>query len=87
MHAIPKRSPDLNVLDYAVWSNINKRMRQQEAKWPATKRETRREYLDRLKKTAVNTSKPFLLKAVGDMKKRCGLLLKAKGGLFEEGGK
>lgn len=31
---IPKRSPDLNVLDYAVWSEVEKRLRAQERRWP-----------------------------------------------------
>lgn len=57
---IPKRSPDLNVLDYSIWKEVNSRMRAQEATWNAKKRETRKEYLERLKKTAVSLSVPLL---------------------------
>ena len=38
---IPKRSPCLNVCDYHVWAEVNKRMRQQEKKFPVGKRESR----------------------------------------------
>ena len=38
---IPERSPELNVSDYAVWNEVNKRMRNQEKAWPKGKRETR----------------------------------------------
>ena len=31
---LPKRSPDLNVLDYCLWAEINKRMRAQEKFFP-----------------------------------------------------
>ena len=34
---IPKRSPCLNVCDYFLWSNVNRRMREQERSWPASK--------------------------------------------------
>ena len=34
---IPKRSPDLNVCDYALWTAVNNRMRSQEEAWPASK--------------------------------------------------
>ena len=39
---IPKRSPELNVLDFAIWSEVERRMRAQERKWPASKRESRK---------------------------------------------
>ena len=39
--ALPKRSPELNVMDYAVWTAVERRMRAQEKKWPAGKKETR----------------------------------------------
>jgi len=84
---IPKRSPDLNVLDYAIWTEVGKRMRQQEKDWPASKRETRDEYLKRLRKTAMNLPKDFVRKSIGDMRRRCQRLFVKKGGLFEEGGR
>lgn len=30
---IPKRSPDLNVMDYAIWAEVEKRLRKQEHAW------------------------------------------------------
>lgn len=82
---IPKRSPDLNPMDYSVWSEINRRLRKQEAKFPRNKRETRAEYLSRLRRTARNLPSSFIKKAVGDMSRRCQLLLAAKGRYFQEG--
>ena len=81
---IPKRSPDLNVLDYAIWSEVERRMRLQERKWPATKRETRAAFGMRLDRTASNLSAAFVDKAIADLRRRCQELFKAKGGLFEE---
>ena len=31
--SLPKRSPDLNVLDYALWNATHRRMRAQESKY------------------------------------------------------
>ena len=83
---IPRRSPDLNVCDYALWRMVIKKMRSEEAAWPKKKRETREEYIARLRKTALSLSPVFVRKAIGDMRRRCARLLAAKGGLFEEGG-
>lgn len=81
---IPKRSPELNVLDYAIWSEIEKRMRAQERKFPASKRETRTDFEARLDRTARNLGESYINKAIMSMKRRCELLHEAKGGLFEE---
>ena len=35
------RSPDLNVLDYAIWAEVEKRLRKQERNMPAVVRESR----------------------------------------------
>ena len=84
--SIPKRSPpDLNPMDYSVWSEINRRLRKQERKFPCNKQETRAEYLSRLRRTARNLPSSFIKKAVGDMSRRCQLLLAAKGRYFQEG--
>ena len=64
---LPKRSPDLNVCDYALWKEVNKRMRKQERAWPATKKETRPGFLARLKRTALRLPSSFVGKSVGDM--------------------
>jgi hypothetical protein len=84
---IPKRSPDLNVLDYAVWSEVEKRMRQQEAKFPASKRESRSEFEARLDRTAKSLPASFINNSIANMQVRCQKLYDAKGGLFEEGGR
>ena len=83
--AIPKRSPDLNPMDYCIWSEINRRMRRQEVKWANAKRESRAQYLKRLRRTAKNLSRDFVTSAIGDMKRRCQRLFEAKGRFFEEG--
>ena len=84
---IPKRSPELNVLDYFVWSEVERRMRATERRWPASRRETRAHFIRRLRRTAAALSRDLITKAIGDMKRRCHLLYAAKGGLFEEGGR
>ena len=84
---IPKRSPDLNVLDYAVWSEVERRMRAQERKWPASRRESRAQFEKRLDRTAKSLPAAFIDKCVSSMKVRCQQLYDAEGGLFEEGGR
>ena len=83
---IPKRSPELNVLDYAVWKGVNKRMRNQEKAWPKGKRETREQYAGRLRRTAMRLPQSFIDDSVGDMQRRCQRLYAARGHHFEEGG-
>lgn len=84
---IPKRSPDLSVCDYAIWKEVNVRMRKHELKWPAGKRETRNAYLCRLRRTASKLPADFINKSIGDMKRRCQRLYNAAGGFIEEGGR
>ena len=84
---IPRRSPDLSVMDYAIWSEINRRMRRQEQKWPKSKRESRSQFAARLRRTAKNLPAAFIRASMGDMQRRCKRILAAKGGFFEEGGK
>ena len=83
---IPKRSPDLNVLDYAIWKQVTRKMRAQEKKFPKSKRETRAEYIARLRKVAKRLPASFINKAIGNMVTRCRRLYDAQGGHFEEGG-
>ena len=85
--SIPRRSPDLNVLDYAIWHEVESRMRAQERKFAAAKKETRAAFEARLDRTAHNLSADFIDRAIKDLKRRCQLLHKAEGGLFEEGGR
>ena len=83
---IPKRSPELNVCDYALWAEVNKRMREQEAGWSDSKVESREDYLMRLRRTAMRLPKAFVIKANRSMKRRCKKLWESKGYHFEEGG-
>ena len=84
---IPKRSPDLNVLDYAIWAAINRKMRRQERSFPRARKETRAEHIARLRRVAQSLTPVFIDRAIGDMRRRCQLLFKRQGGLFEEGGR
>jgi transposase len=85
--SIPKYSPDLNVMDYAVWAEVEKRMRKQERSWPSDRKETRDMFIKRLARVAKSLPSAFIEKSIMDLKRRCELLYQAKGGLFEEGGR
>lgn len=50
---IPKRSQCLIVCDYALWGEVNLRMQQQEESWKK-KKETRAQYVARLRRTALS---------------------------------
>ena len=77
----------MNVLDYAVWKEVNRLLRNQEKSWPQSKKETRAQYQTRLKRAASRLPATFINKSIGDMRRRCQRLLAAQGGFFEEGGK
>ena len=81
----PKRSPDLNPLDYSFWSNVNSRLRQQEQKFDDDYNEPRGEFIKRLRRTVLRTPRRTLLGMVRNMKRRCELLKAARGEHFEEG--
>ena len=83
---LPPRSPELNPLDFTVWSEINQRMRQQESAWPSTKTETRTQYLRRLRRTAMGLPTEYIEKAVGNLETRTLQLAAARGGHIREGG-
>lgn len=84
---LPPRSPDLNPLDYSVWAEINRRMRKQEAKWPARKRESRDAFLRRLRRTAMRLPAEYINKTMENLHQRVAQLKAAKGGHFSEGGR
>ena len=84
---LPKRSPELNVLDYAVWAEVERRLRAQEKRWSYGKRETRAEFEGRLDRVAKALPSTFINDSIMDMKRRCERMFAAEGGLFEEGGK
>ena len=80
----PKRSPDLNPLDYGLWAEVNKRMRKQELRFKANRRETKAQYAARLRRTAMALPPSFLKALVSSMKRRCADLVAAGGGDFQE---
>ena len=61
-------------------------MRKQEQSSPVNKRETRDEYLNRLKKALTSLPQVFTDMAIDDMAERCCRLCKARGGHLEETG-
>ena len=81
---LPKRRPDLNVLDYSLWHEINVRMRAQERSFPKSKRESMDEFKERLRRTALGLPPPLVKKAVAGMKRRCQIISAATGDLFSE---
>ena len=83
---IPKRSPDLSVMDYGIWKAVNRRMRAQEWKFLANKVETKAEFVGRLQRVARALPKALVQRSITDMRRRCQRLHAARGGYFEEGG-
>ena len=81
---IPKRSPDLNVLDYYVWSAVEKKLREQELRMAEDKKETRIQFIARMRRAVKLLPAALIKKAIGDLSRRAKLLYKAKGGLFDE---
>ena len=74
-------------MDYAIWDEIERRMRLQEKKLPPSKVESRAEFILRLGRVARNLPTKFIEDSIGDLAERCQRLYDAKGGLFEEGGR
>ena len=83
---LPKRSPDLNPLDFSFWAAVNNKMRSKEKKWPASKRESRQAYITRLRRTACSMPADYVEKIVGAMAGRVQQVLEFGGGFFPEGG-
>ena len=84
---IPSRSPDLNVMDFYVWSEVERRLRMEERTWADDRKETREQFIQRLRRTIRTLPKSSIDRAIGDLAWRAQALHKAKGGLFEEGGR
>ena len=72
----PKYSPDLNPLDYFVWSEVDRRM----GLAKVTRVETKAQYMARLRRTALSIPKATMAKAVAQMKRRASDIADAKGG-------
>ena len=83
---IPKRSPQLNMCDYALWKEVEKRMRARGGRFPPAFRESRPAFLKRLHRTALRLPCSFISSSLKNMRIRCQRLAAAKGGHFEEGG-
>ena len=81
---IPKRSPDLNVMDFFFWNEVERRLRQEDRSWPTSRKETRGQFIHRLRRTARAIPSSDINKAIADLARRSKLLYKAKGGLFDE---
>ncbi|CAE8608797.1 unnamed protein product, partial [Polarella glacialis] len=81
---LPRRSPDLNPLAYGFWAELNKRMRKQELTFRDTKKETRDEYIERLRQTATRMPAKFCKALVCSLKRRCVDLRAAEGRDFQE---
>ena len=84
IHRHSKRSPDLNPLDYGFWAEVNRRLRRQELKFAADKKESRQEVLARLRRTAKRVPEGVCAKLISSMKRRVADLQTADGGDFEE---
>ena len=82
---LPRRSPDLNPLDYSFWSQVNTRLRAQELKFRRSYTEPRCQFIKRLRRTILRTPPQVIRKMVSNMKRRCTLLQAAAGRHFEEG--
>jgi hypothetical protein len=80
----PKRSPDLNPLDYNIWATVSRMMRAQEKRMKPSFRETRDQYLARLRRTALSLKQGALTKTIRSMKRRCLCCFQASGRHFEE---
>ena len=83
--ALPPRSPDLNCLDYCLWNLISKKLRTQEKAFPPQKKETRDQFLKRLRHVALTLPTSAVKAAQMSMKRRCKEIEAAKGGLILEG--
>ena len=81
---LPRRSPDLNILDYFIWNAVNRAMRKQERSFKKNFKETKSAFLARLRKTALGLPSALVAKAQRSMRRRCLAIKKAKGGLIKE---
>ena len=72
----PKYSPDLNPLDFYVWSEIERRMLAK----PSAKLESGTAYKARLRRVAKALPASGILKALASIPKRAKAIVEAKGG-------
>ena len=81
---LPPRSPDFNVLDYSLWHAINERMREQERAFSVKKRETKEQYLARVRRTALSLPEAAVKRAIQDMHQRVRVAVRFKDGQYIE---
>lgn len=81
---LPRRSPDLNPLDYGFWAEVNRRMRLQERRFSKNKYESRAAFIVRLRRTATRMPSTYCASLVKSMRRRCKAVEAARGGDFEE---
>ena len=81
----PKHSPDLMPLDFGFWKSVNRRLRKQELSFSVGYYETRKHFVNRLRRTIMKSPPASLTKLIGSLKRRCKLLKDAQGWHFEEG--
>ena len=74
--SLPRSSPDLNPLDFCIWSNIEGRMMKA---GPRKGCEALDQYKVRLRKTAMAKSRALVRKAVANMHERSVAIYKAQG--------
>ena len=79
---LPRRSPDLNVLDYSLWHAITERMREEENQFPANRQDTKQQHSERWRATALGLPRAGVEGAVRNMHGR--KVVAANGGLFLE---
>ena len=72
----PTYSPDMNVCDYALWDEVERRMSEQ----AAPKRETREQFKARLRRTALGIPKNVVLNMLGSMVHRTQSIYENDGG-------
>ena len=72
----PRYSPDLNPMDFFLWAEVDRRM---VANAP-TARETKQQFMARLRRTALNIPEDVIRRGVASMKKRAQAVFDAKGG-------
>ena len=80
---MPKRSPDLQPMDYSIWSEINSAMRKSESRM-GQRAESKRDHVARLQHTAESLSPDLLRGAQRSLKRRLQMCFKARGYLFRE---
>ena len=80
---LPKRSPDLSPMDYAVWDHVVAKMRSHERRM-GNRKETKAKYIDRLKRTIKTADKKFLSSVQCSMRRRLQQVYARNGGLIEE---